>query len=859
MKKLFSLVLVFSIFLSIFLVSSQVFAQEISVYIDGRKVFFDVPPTKIEGRTLVPLRAIFEGLGAFVEYDTPTRTITATKSNIKVQLTLDNPEAIVNGQKRILDVPAMSLSGRTLVPLRFVGEAFGDDVKWEGTTSSIFIETEGSPDSVEYPTPVPTPVESPVGGPVIYSLTHNVISEIGPGYSIEVTLIGTSGGEAKFDIAGIITGVPMFEKRTGVYMGTYTVKKTDTVKNASVTGYLTAGGVGAVPVQAGEPISISSGETTQEQVVIYSVTHNAEKVLGPGEVITVTLIGTSGCLAFFDIGDSITDIPMGEVRTGVYEGSYTVKSSDKGKSLPLKGKLIKGEIAATPLEADQKISIGALVENVVIYTVAHNATGDLKAGDVLEVTLVGTPEGKASFDIGDILKGIAMTEIQPGVYKGSYTVKNTDSITNGIIYGYLTKSGVSAPVTQASNPVNLGSVAPTVTEDLKIYSFTHNATGPLKVGDELKVILVGLPEGISSFDITNFRAGFPMEEIQPGVYQGVYKISAGDSVTEGVVLGHFSKGGKVAPLIEAATPVTISGISPKISEVYPGDEAVIKTDRPNIYVTFDVENGSLINPETVKLVVDGIDVSSQVSRTPNFVTFYPSSPLPVRRNIWVELTARDDNGNQVFNRWRFVIVPRSRSLISSAYHNGQLPLVSGKKLEVTILGTPGAVAWFEIENFQTYIPMVEIEGGKYTGEYPVGQSDNVKGAKLTVHLKTQTQEDTLVVEPPVTFDTEQVFSAPSLIDLQEGAQVSFPLEIRGYTKPFAVVEIRYEYKSAIFGSPLVLEGLAGTSRISADEKGYFSDKYYSVWGSGTKHKITVTATDTTGKQSPSTVINVVEK
>ena len=859
MKKIFSFFLVISIFLSIIFINSGVFAQEISVYIDGRKVFFDVPPAKIEGRTMVPLRAIFQGLGAFVEYDSKTRTITATKSNIRVQLTLDSTEAIVNGQLRVLDVPAMSLSGRTLVPLRFVGEAFGAEVKWEGSTQSIFIETADSPQEVEYPTPPPTEVPS-VQKPVIYTVTHNVNTEIGPGYLIEVTLIGTSGGEAEFDISPLVTSVPMFEERTGVYTGSYTVKKNDFVKEAPITGRLILGGVKASPVQSGALISIYSGDTQEDKLQVYSITHNGTSPLTSGDVITVTLVGTDNGRAFFDLGTIAIDTPMKEIRPGIYEGSYTIKNSDKGSNLSVTGKLLKDGNKASLIEASQKVTIGdAVPEDIVIYSITHNGSQKLEAGNILEVILVGTPEGKAFFNIGEELKGIIMEEIQPGVYKGNYTVKNTDNITDAIISGYLIKDGLFSQEAQASTTVSMGTSQPVAGDEIKIYSFTHDGKALLKEGNELKVILVGPPGGVASFDITNFKSGLSMEEIQPGVYQGIYKVSRGDTVTEAVVLGHFSKDGKIAPIFEAVDSVTISGISPEISEIYPPDGSVIKTDRPNIYVTFDTRKGSLINPETVKLIVDGLDVSSELVKAPTFITFSPSSPLPLRRNIWIELSASDDNGNSVFHKWRFIIVPGIRSLITSASHNGQLPLTIGEKLEVTMFAFPGATGWFEIEGSQPYIPMVEVEEGKYVGEYPVTVSDNVTGAKLIVHLKTNLQENTLEVEPPITFDTEQGFSAPSIEGLADGQTVAFPLELKGYTKPFAKVEIKYEYKYALFGSPVILEGIAGTSRLSADEKGYFSDKYYSSWGSGTNHKITVTATDVSGEVSPSTVISVVEQ
>jgi len=102
-------------------------------------------------------------------------------------------------------------------------------------------------------------------------------------------------------------------------------------------------------------------------------------------------------------------------------------------------------------------------------------------------------------------------------------------------------------------------------------------------------------------------------------------------------------------------------------------------------------------------------------------------------------------------------------------------------------------------------------------------------------------------------------STLSIINLQNGDQVSFPLEIKGYTKPFAIVEIKHECKSVLSGGLIAVEGPAETSRISADENGYFSVNYYSGQGSGTQHKITVTVTETSGNKFADTVINVVEK
>jgi hypothetical protein len=111
----------------------------------------------------------------------------------------------------------------------------------------------------------------------------------------------------------------------------------------------------------------------------------------------------------------------------------------------------------------------------------------------------------------------------------------------------------------------------------------------------------------------------------------------------------------------------------------------------------------------------------------------------------------------------------------------------------------------------------------------------------------------------VTFDIQQVFTSPQLLNLQDDQVVVFPLKVEGYTKPYATVEIKYNYQASLFGSPVMLQGLAATKKLSADEKGYFSDVYKSSWGTGTKHTITVTAIDKDGNRSPETVVNLLQQ
>ncbi len=143
MKRIFSLVLVLVMafsFLGVVTASAEDVA--IAVIIDGVAVNFDVPPQIINDRTMVPVRAIFEALGASVEWNNETRTVTATKGETVVALVIDSNVIKVNDTEKTIDVPAMIVNERTLVPVRAISEAFECTVEWNQETYTVTITSD---------------------------------------------------------------------------------------------------------------------------------------------------------------------------------------------------------------------------------------------------------------------------------------------------------------------------------------------------------------------------------------------------------------------------------------------------------------------------------------------------------------------------------------------------------------------------------------------------------------------------------------------------------------------------------------------------------------------------------------------
>ncbi|OPH47872.1 hypothetical protein BC351_39325 [Paenibacillus ferrarius] len=109
----------------------------ISVQLDGLTLHFEQQPVIIDGNTLVPLRTIFETLGAEVSWNGATSTITATKDKQTILLTVGNQTATLNGQPIQLETPAAVVNGNTLVPVRFIAESLGTKVAWIPETKTV--------------------------------------------------------------------------------------------------------------------------------------------------------------------------------------------------------------------------------------------------------------------------------------------------------------------------------------------------------------------------------------------------------------------------------------------------------------------------------------------------------------------------------------------------------------------------------------------------------------------------------------------------------------------------------------------------------------------------------------------------
>jgi len=134
-------------------------ASQIRLTINGQAISnMPTPPIIQQGSTLVPARAVFQaGLGAVVEWDEVTRTVSIQHGDRQIFLVIGSRAIIINGQLMEMPIPAQIINGNTMIPLRAVAENLGFEVDFRDRT--VFID---NPDSTAAnPTPAPTPPPPP--------------------------------------------------------------------------------------------------------------------------------------------------------------------------------------------------------------------------------------------------------------------------------------------------------------------------------------------------------------------------------------------------------------------------------------------------------------------------------------------------------------------------------------------------------------------------------------------------------------------------------------------------------------------------------------------------------------------------
>ncbi len=178
--------------LTMLAVARPALAQEtVAIVVNGSQMQFNQAPIEQAGRVFVPLRGVFERLGASVVYE--NGEINATGNGRNVSLRVGSTQATVNGQPQTVDVAPFIVGSSTLVPLRFVAQALGASVDWNNNTSTVTITGNGS---------APRYANSGNGSAPRYANSGNAGMSSGTSFINNVEPANGSNVRSNFDLTG---------------------------------------------------------------------------------------------------------------------------------------------------------------------------------------------------------------------------------------------------------------------------------------------------------------------------------------------------------------------------------------------------------------------------------------------------------------------------------------------------------------------------------------------------------------------------------------------------------------------------------------------------------------------------------
>lgn len=618
-------------------------ADPIRVVLNGAPLAFaHTPPMQIKGSTLVPMRDIFEALGASVRFDKASQTVYGQKGATAIVLPLGALTATVSGQPRPLPQPAQLVNGTILVPLGFIAGALGAAVKWDPAARTVTIQTV-DPHLATLPAP-PAADNGVVTGQVTGIYTNTTPTQLTLRVGGKNTIVALSAATI---ILRSTAGQPAAESPLSA------VKPGD-----QVTVQRNAEGVAAI-------VTATFGEVKGTIVGIGKLASgNSAITLDSGRVVELT---PDAPITFEGLPVGLSDLKTAEqvvIRTNPANNlGYGVAVATAATPDPTP--------PGSPPAPASPLPAGAASVEVTSFTT--DAAKPLRAGDTLTATLAGTPGGKATFSIPGVAEDLVMRETSPGVYTGTYTVTKGASAPRASVLGKLVAGGVTSTLIQAPGTVTIATQPPKVTDfgpardatvetehpliyatfsrpagldvdpgatkitlDGKdvtaeaavtpslftykpadalasgghtvsvtiadgagnaatqswgfkvstskvVQSFTTNEPSGRAVGAGATVVftLRAVPGGKATASVGNLAKSIPLRETDAGVYVGEYTVRAGDSIEDAPVTARYEARDGTVVTTSLASGLTIAaGPPPAPKIVHPADSEYVDAAQP---------------------------------------------------------------------------------------------------------------------------------------------------------------------------------------------------------------------------------------------------------------------------------------
>ena len=387
-----------------------------------------------------------------------------------------------------------------------------------------------------------------------------------------------------------------------------------------------------------------------------------------------------------------------------------------------------------------------------------------------------------------------------------------------------------------------------------INSFAHNGGKWLRAGETLRVTLEGTPGGQAAFRVPGLLEDMPLREVSPGHYVGDWTVPLDKplQLKAAAVIGSLKVGSKMAPLIQAGETISVDALPPHARDFAPDDRANVNDPRPNISAVFEDE-GSGLERDAVRLLVNGQDVTGDATVTRDFISYKPQTPLapgPQR----IELRLSDRAGNRTEAHWTFMEQAREAGGIRTVSDNADHVLQPGDTLHVELAGTPGSRATFSAGHIQN-VPMNETQPGHYVSDYTIRRGDDIADKPIAFRLMTPAGEKFEQASRNVVKINTGKPIAPIITSPGPNEAPRNPLVLRGKATPNSRVHIKVDYRNRVFGL-VAVQGTAADTTVTADRAGNWETSPINIGGimgnRGVEYTISATAINAANEQSETT-------
>ncbi|MDQ6824677.1 MAG: copper amine oxidase N-terminal domain-containing protein, partial [Candidatus Eremiobacteraeota bacterium] len=198
--------------------------------------------------------------------------------------------------------------------------------------------------------------------------------------------------------------------------------------------------------------------------------------------------------------------------------------------------------------------------------------------------------------------------------------------------------------------------SPGSTEALRIENVWYDASRAFRAGQVVHISATGTPRASAFFDLSNVLVGNAMREVSSGRYEGDYPVQVGTNLIDIPLIVRLNKG-SLSAQAQARDPLTVITTPPSVKDTAPAPSARINSTQPNIYATFSTPGDKGMDIGSLRMTVNGRDVSAEATKTPQFISYFPRSTVTPGR-INVEVRGADLAGNPVSFRWSFVVATK---------------------------------------------------------------------------------------------------------------------------------------------------------------------------------------------------------